>query len=243
MATAPSFGTSRAGVAAAALAVVVSDAETGARLGTKEEVRARVDVSLGTFNETLRLLQERGLVTVRPGPGGGVFVAEQSPMTRLGHALLGLNIDRHTVAEAVRIRNALDFLIVEDACRYATEPDLTAIAAALQRMADTVKADDGIAFLRANWNLHSKIAAAARSEILSSIYLSLLDLIEEHTISVVSAGPMSLSEFHEERLAVHTELVRAIEDGDVDLARAVLLRHNQGLQADTQPRSHSHNRR
>ncbi|MGB0102502.1 MAG: FCD domain-containing protein [Nocardioides sp.] len=234
MAMTTSFGSSRAEVAASHLADILSGVETGARLGTKEEVRAKVDasLSLGTFNETLRLLQARGLITVRPGPGGGVFAAEQSPMAKLGNALLGLNIDRSTVAEAVRIRNALEFLIVEDACRYATQADLDAMGAALGKMADALTAEDGIAFLHSNWELHSKIAAATRSEILSSLYLSLLDLVEEHTISVRSAGPMSLTEFHQQRLVVHQELVRVIEDGDLDSARGVVERHNM----DSDPR-------
>ncbi|MGN6576398.1 MAG: FadR/GntR family transcriptional regulator [Nocardioides sp.] len=202
------------------------------RLGTKEEVRATVNVSLGTFNETLRLLQERGLVTVRPGPGGGVFVAEQSPMARLGHALLGLNIDRTTIAEAVRIRNALEFLIAEDACRYATEADLAAMRGALKRMADAVEDEDGIEFLHANWDLHSKVAAAAKREMLSSLYLSLLDLVEEHTTSVRSVGLVPLSEFHAERLQVHRELIDAIESGDMETAAEVVQRHNVGLDPD-----------
>ncbi len=235
MPTLTSFGSSRAGVAAARLAEIVARAETGERLGTKSEVRQIVQVSLGTFNETLRLLQERGLLTVRPGPGGGVFVAEQSPMARLGHALLGLNIDRGTVAEAVRIRNSLEFLTVEDACRYAGRGDIEAMRSALRDMADAIDSEDGIAFLRSNWDLHAKIAAAANSEILSSLYRSLLDLVEEHTISVTSADSVPLTEFHKARLAIHAELVQAIEDGDLAQAADVVQRHNVGMN----PRSRS----
>ncbi|WUX26907.1 GntR family transcriptional regulator [Streptomyces sp. NBC_01438] len=42
-------------------------------------MRNQCGVSVGTFNEALRLLQSRGLVTVKPGPGGGLFSGEQSP--------------------------------------------------------------------------------------------------------------------------------------------------------------------
>ncbi|KRE94204.1 hypothetical protein ASG76_12555 [Nocardioides sp. Soil774] len=239
-----SFGSSRAEVAAAKLADILAGQQTGARLGTKEEVRASVDasLSLASFNETLRLLQSRGLVTVRPGPGGGVFVAEQSPMARLGNALLGLNIDRSTVGEAVRIRNALEALVVEDACLYATRADVAAMEQALARMRDALREEDGIEFLHSNWELHSKIAATARSEILSSLYLSLLDLVEEHTISVRSAGPMSLTEFHRERLGIHEDLVRAIEQGDLVEAAATVELHNKGLGVEARP-SRGHRRR
>jgi len=227
-----SFGPSRAGVAAGKIAARVAQAAPGSRLGTKQEVRAAVGVSLGTFNESLRLLQARGLVTVRPGPGGGVFVAEPSPMAKLGHALLGLNIDRSTIAEALRIRDALEYLIAEDACRYASQQDLMAMHAALDRMAEALADEDGVGFLHANWDLHSRIAAAARTEILASIYTSLLDMIESHTISVRAAGPMSLTDFHTERLAIHRELVSAIEEGDIPRCEAAVAEHNAGLSGD-----------
>src|ERR1700755_2280859 len=59
--------------AAERLAGLAAAAEPGARLGTKEELRALCGVSVGTFNEALRLVQARGLVTVRAGPVRGPF--------------------------------------------------------------------------------------------------------------------------------------------------------------------------
>src|SRR4051794_41964096 len=47
----------------------------GERLGTKEDLRRRFGVAVATVNEAVRLLEMRGLTEVRPGPGGGVFVA------------------------------------------------------------------------------------------------------------------------------------------------------------------------
>lgn len=52
---------------------LIESVTPGSRLGAKEELRRLCEVSVGTCNEALRLLQARGLVTVRPGPGGGLF--------------------------------------------------------------------------------------------------------------------------------------------------------------------------
>src|SRR4051812_46758310 len=65
--------------AAELIASLAAAAEPGDRLGTKDELRARCGVSVGTFNEALRLVQSPGVVTVRPGPGGGLFASRQSP--------------------------------------------------------------------------------------------------------------------------------------------------------------------
>src|ERR1700750_2176299 len=70
--------------AAEQLAALSAAAEPGSRLGTKEELRVRCGVSVGTFNEALRLVQARGLVTVRAGRGGGGFARPYSARGRRG---------------------------------------------------------------------------------------------------------------------------------------------------------------
>ena len=147
--------------AAEAIARLIAGLDPGSRLGTKDDLRAQVGVSSGTFNEALRLLQARGLVSVRRGPGGGLFSAAQSPMAQLGEAVLGLDIDASSVAEAVRMRNALDPLLIEDAVLHSSAQDIRAMRQHLDTMADAVGENHGIAFLHANWQLHACIAAAS----------------------------------------------------------------------------------
>ena len=112
---------SRPEVTAEQLAAMAAAAEPGHRLGAKGELRALYGGSVGTFNEALRIAQARGVVTVRRGPGGGLFASRQSPMVRLGNSVLALDEDAATVAEAVRLRNALDPLLIEDALEHVTE--------------------------------------------------------------------------------------------------------------------------
>src|SRR5919205_426364 len=50
----------------------------GDRVGTKDDLRQRFGVAVATVNEAVRLLETRGLIEARPGPGGGVFVAASS---------------------------------------------------------------------------------------------------------------------------------------------------------------------
>ena len=74
----------RSEYAAALLAKLAERSSPGARLGTKVQLREMCEVSVGTFNEAVKLAQSRGYVTSRPGPGGGIFAAEPSAMVRLG---------------------------------------------------------------------------------------------------------------------------------------------------------------
>src|SRR5271170_2104163 len=120
--------------AAEHLAGLSAAAEPGSRLGTKEELRAVCGVSVGTFNEALRLVQARGLVTVRAGRVGGLFASRQSPLVRLGNSVLAIDDDAMSVADAVRIRDALEPLLVEDAARHRSADDLDALGQGLRRM-------------------------------------------------------------------------------------------------------------
>src|ERR1700684_3329928 len=176
---------SRGESAAAQRIAIAEAAAAGDRLGSKEELRARCAVSVGTFNEALRITQSRGLVLVRPGPGGGVFAAAQSPMVRLGNSVLALDGDQTSVAEAIRIRDALDTLLIEDALWHASPADMREI---LADMAAAVRQLDVVGFVHANWSLHARVAAVSPHAMLRSMYVNLLDHIESHTLAFLPYG-------------------------------------------------------
>jgi DNA-binding FadR family transcriptional regulator len=213
-------------MAADRIADLASGLAPGTRLGTKGQLRARCEVSVGTFNEALRLLQARGLVTVRQGPGGGLFAAEQSPMVRLGNSVLALDADQTSVADAIRIRDALDPLLVEDALWYASPADIASMREKLSEMAAAAYGGDAIGFIHANWALHARIAAVSPNPILWSLYSSLLDLIESHTLAVLPVREQPLPDYLAERYQLHAALVDAIGRRETATALRLISEHN-----------------
>ena len=212
--------------AAEQLAELAASAEPGSRLGTKEELRALCGVSVGTFNEALRLAQARGLVTVRAGRVGGLFASRQSPLVRLANSVLAIDDDALSVADAVRIRVALEPLLVEDALRHRSVGDAEALRQGLARMRAVADAIDGDGFLHANWAMHARIAAISPSVMLRSFYLSLLEMIESHTLSVHLADEHPLPEYLDGRYRLHADLVAAIVEQDAGRALGLLRMHN-----------------
>lgn len=221
--------------AAEQLAELAADAEPGTRLGTKDELRALCGVSVGTFNEALRLVQARGLVTVRAGRVGGLFASRQSPLVRLGNSVLAIDDDATAVADAVRIRDALEPLLVEDAVRHRTAGDTEALRQGLARMRAAADALDGDEFLRANWALHARVAEVSPSVMLRSFYLGLLEMIESHTLGVESVGEQPLPEYLEGRYRLHADFVAAIEEQDARRALDIVRVHNATSTEATAP--------
>lgn len=228
MSTTPApLGTmSRAEEAAVAIGRLAEQREPGERLGSKKELQELTGVSKGTFNEAIRLLVARGLVSTRSGPGGGLFVKKSPPYARLGSSLLRLDSEGTEVQHAVRIRDALDLLTVEDALEHASAADVARMRVALADMRAALEAEDHLAFLHANWDLHAVIARTSPNVPLRSIYLGMLDVIRQHTVDVAS-GTEPLPDYVQQRYQLHAELVDALAARDADAARRLALLHGE----------------
>ncbi|MCD2198271.1 FCD domain-containing protein [Actinomycetospora endophytica] len=218
--------TSRTERAAARIAELVREIDPGGRLGTKSELRELCGVSVGTFNEALRVVQARGLVAVRPGPGGGLFAAEQSPMVRLGNSVLAINTDASSVADAVRIRDALDPLLIADAAWHSSPADIARYREQIAAMAAAVDTLDADAFMQANWRLHELFAEVNPSTVLRPIYMGLIEMIKDRTVAVLPTGDQPIAEVMAERYRIHAELVDAIADRDEDRVDDLTRQHS-----------------
>lgn len=193
----------------------------GDRLGTKEALRGDFKVAVATFNEALRMLESRGVVDLRPGPGGGVFVAEPPALVRLGHKMLALDSDPASVASGLAVRNALEPLVASEALTYHNAADIAELRELAAQMARTTDPAD---YLRANWTLHRRLVRISRNELLVEIYLGLLDLAEEHLRGVRQADPaMSVAD----GAAVHTALVEALAAADRAALAAAVREHSR----------------
>ncbi|MEJ7635497.1 FCD domain-containing protein [Aeromicrobium sp.] len=217
---------SRAEYAARILQELADHAEPGEHLGTKVALRDRCNVSVGTFNEAVKLAQSRGYVSSRSGPGGGLFATERSPIVRLGNSVLALDGSATSVADAVRMRDALDPLLVDDALWHSSASDLRDLRTCLQEMAVARDAGDPVAFVHANWALHRRIAEVSPNAILRSVYISLLELIQLHTRGVAASDAEPLPDYISARFVLHERLVNAIGARDRDEAQRLIIEHN-----------------
>jgi GntR family transcriptional repressor for pyruvate dehydrogenase complex len=192
---------------------------TGDRLGTKEDLRVRFNVAVATVNEAIKLLESRGLVEARSGPGGGVFVASPSARMRQGPLMMGFKWAETTMAEYHEVRGALEPLVCRQAARHHSASDIRA----LHRIVDKMEASlgDPLAYGRLNTSFHRRVAKLSRNAPLRTLYVTLIDFFEftlEQTDLPDAVDP--------ENIEIHRELVDAIDAGEGRQLDAAMRRHD-----------------
>ena len=195
--------------------------QPGDRIATMDELRVQSGFGRATIGETARLLSERGAVEVRPGRGGGLFVAPQNPVVQIRRTLLTAPQTGSTVGDAVAVREALEELVALDAARHRTPDDIADLRVRLRAM-QAVDAD-WTAFMAANWSLHERIAAITPNSLASGVYLATIRCIAE--LPVRAQTDIDASDYLALRAAIHAELVDAIVAGDMERTRQAVDAH------------------
>ncbi len=128
----------------------------------------------------------------------------------------------------MRIRDALDPLLIEDALWHASPADIAEMREILADMAAAADAQrlDPTRFVHANWSLHARIAAVSPHAMLRSLYVNLLDQIESHTLAVLPAGEHPLPDYIAARYALHAAIIDALEQHDHVRALSLITQHN-----------------
>lgn len=194
-------------------------------IGTRKELLERFGVAPATLGEAIRVLRSRGVISVKPGPGGGIFLAAQSPINRLGHSLIQLDAADATVEDCLGITDSLDQEVVYDAVTHRSETDieeLTEILAALE----AVWGDMALA-QPLNWQLHKRIAQITPNQILKIVYTNVVDFILTNLDGVPRTPGFSSTS--SDRLEVHRRLVDAIARQDLSAAMEAVHDHRTVL--------------
>ncbi|MFI6181669.1 FadR/GntR family transcriptional regulator [Nonomuraea sp. NPDC051191] len=192
----------------------------GEPVGTLESLRAETGLGYATVSEAVRLLRDRGVLEIRPGRGGGLFVADPGPVVRLRHTLLGVAEEPGTVADAIELRDHLEELIDVGAARHRTRRDVADLRRLLRRLRAAPGWD---AFVRANWALHERIAAISPNAMARAVYTGTVGHLGATSPSPDDAAGAG---YREQRYQVHADLVEAIAAGDENAVRAAVARHN-----------------
>lgn len=196
---------------------MAGDLRVGDPLPPEREFAAQLDVSRAGVREAVRVLESSGILRSAPGsgPGAGTFVAAlpRPALTRL--LRLHVALASFTIDDLLRTRVALERASVHLA---ATTPEAGGLDRA--REALSVMERPGVTreeFNDADTEFHIALAEASGNDFVASLTAA----IRESMRSPILAGLVDTPEWEslaEKLTADHRDILRAVEDGDADLA-------------------------
>jgi DNA-binding FadR family transcriptional regulator len=222
----PALRSSRAERVAADLEHEILSARlpVGAHLGRRAEIMDRFGISPTVMNETLRILRDRDLVTVRPGPGGGITVASAPSQVRVGALDLWFQPSTPHPLDLFEARLYLEFGLTKAAFERATTEDVAAMRSAMVAMRATTEAPQ---FFDAVLAFHGIVAAAGHIPVLEGMHQLIVTSIKAVLTRVVFV--------HEQEsmlarsLVVHDDIVAAIALHDQPSFVDAINRHDKDL--------------
>jgi GntR family transcriptional repressor for pyruvate dehydrogenase complex len=185
---------------------------------------AQYGVGRVTLREGLRLLEAQGLLTLRPGPGGGAVVSGVDASDLGGTATLFFRLAGATYREVGNALRTLQPMLVQ---RIAERPDHKAVAAELYAAIEASEAvgdqPDGV--FRVGPEFHALVATLGGNPVLSTFANALGSIFTTRVLSVVDLEP-GQAEF----LAAHRTITKAIADGHATRARQLAYEHEVHMQ-------------
>jgi GntR family transcriptional repressor for pyruvate dehydrogenase complex len=204
--------------------MIADNKQPGDFIGTLAELQASTGFARATVSEAVRLLRERGVMEIRPGRDGGLFVAETSPVIKLRHTLLTVRHSATSVADAIVVREALEEVLILDAAAHRRDSDIADLRALMSALRVTNSSPEK--FMTTNWMLHARIAEITPNALAKALYLGILDFIKSET-SQVAPDDTEWSANFDNRIAIHEQLVEAIASGSITEARKAVDVHNR----------------
>jgi DNA-binding FadR family transcriptional regulator len=189
----------------------------GDRLGLKADLQKEFDVAGPTIAQALTMLTNDGLISMRRGPGGGIFVERTRPILRVGTRRLSKGT-AESLAENIEIREALNPLLAVSATRAANRTE-TQVAKLRDLAGQLVGASPSFDTQRLIWAGHRTLVDLADNELLGHVYLDLLDTAEALIVDVVFPTEGIEGDQERQRIAAHASMLVAVADRNVEAAR------------------------
>lgn len=184
--------------------------ETGTRLPSEIELSQDFNVSRSVVREALRILEITGLVRIRKGPTGGIFVSHlyNRPITTsLGDLIASGEI---TIDHLFDARLLIEPHIAREAALNASEEDLKELH---ELILDSSRHQDDPAFLKKNnLRFHLLLAKASGNPLFSILLESVFEVLIERSLDFLD---LSLEKgFYQ----IHKQILRLIEKKQPDAA-------------------------
>jgi GntR family transcriptional repressor for pyruvate dehydrogenase complex len=205
-------------------AILSGRLSAGDRLPNERDLCGMFDVSRPTLREGLRTLEVLGILDIRPGKSGGIFVSAPSGDS-VGSALAALiRLRGATAAELDEFRSSFEGETAAWAARRAERDDverLTRIAADARAIAER-RETQWCDMVAVDIKFHETVARASKNEVRVAVMLGIIGALQRIELTISSVADAALHRSVGEDL---TAVAEAIADHDADHARDAMRAH------------------
>lgn len=198
--------------------IIENDLAEGTLLSTERDLVESFSVGRTTIREALRLLETRGVISIRSGPHGGPVVRRPRPEDLREALTLNLQFSETSHQQVLEAREALESMLA----RLAAERVTVSLVAQLRETVDDMRSDpeDHARFLRANHLFHGLVAEAGSNTVLR---------VFSATLMAVNDGALPGARYDvARRLQVakaHEKVILALEEKNAEKAGSTMRAH------------------
>ncbi len=198
-------------------AIFGGELSAGDRLQSERELAEQFGVSRITVRDALRVLEARGLISVKVGATGGAFVAEANTDRVAESISTMLRLRRMTLSELAEARTIVEAATAELAAQRADTAALARLTAAVERGRHVIR--EHIPHAEASMDFHVDLAHAAGNEVLYATVGAYRELL------IPAIHDLRDPKSTRATQKAHEELVEAVRRRDADGARQLMLAH------------------
>lgn len=188
--------------------------EAGTSLPSEKDLSLEFQVSRSVIREALRMLEVSGLVTIKKGPSGGIFVSNgyHKPITNsLNNLITSGDV---TIEHLFDVRLLIEPHIAMEAALNAKDEHIRKLTELIDD--SSLHQDDPIRLKRNNLKFHLMVAKASGNPVLALLLESVIELLIKTTLDFLD---LSLERHF---FLVHERIAHVIANGESEEAERLM---------------------
>ena len=197
--------------------------KTGDTLPSERQLKDMFNISRGTLREALRVLEQKGLIEIKLGVGGGSVVKDlNADQVSEGLALL-IRSQKVSLNHLAEFREDVEGFVAARAAANRSSADIDNLTELLNEARKCIEAGSSQrdAFLDVDKRIHITLARVAANPIYISVLHSVHENIHRHYDEFLSMDKRELQENYRDLC----DLVHAVDKGQADRARRLARNH------------------